>query len=139
MLATYAKHGQHARLKAPQVAAPAPTHDQIMLAFANEVLSYESAQLNIHFAHIGLTGPCPCDDCRHVEQYPAAFFLFARQVVRKAEWMQEREKLAAEMLASAHAQQDTFRLIDRVDDALKIGALHELTGISGKAEMEAAQ
>jgi hypothetical protein len=47
--------------------------------------------------------------------------------------------VAAEMLAAAHAQQDAFRLVDRVEDALKIGTLHELTGIEGKAELEAAK
>jgi hypothetical protein len=36
--------------------------------------------------------------------------------------------VAAEMLAAAHAQQETFRLIDRVDAALEIGMLHQLTG-----------
>jgi hypothetical protein len=41
------------------------------------------------------------------------------------------------MLAVAHAQQETFRLIDRVDAALEIGVLHELTGISGKEELKA--
>jgi hypothetical protein len=37
--------------------------------------------------------------------------------------------VADEMLAVAHAQQETFRLIDRVDAALEIGVLHELTGL----------
>jgi hypothetical protein len=45
--------------------------------------------------------------------------------------------VADEMLAVAHAQQETFRLIDRVDAALEIGVLHELTGISGKEELKA--
>jgi hypothetical protein len=122
MLATFAKHGQNARIKSPQ--APALTHDQIMLAFANEVLKYESAQLNIHFAYIGLTGPCPCDDCRNVEHYPSAFFKFARDVVRHAEWMENREALAQEMLAAGKEQQ--FRLQDRVDAAVAVGIATEV-------------
>jgi hypothetical protein len=55
-------------------------------------------------------------------------------------WYQ-REFAAWKMLrAAAKRQQEaTFRLIDRVDAALQIGMLHELTGIEGKAELEAAQ
>jgi hypothetical protein len=45
--------------------------------------------------------------------------------------------VADEMLASGHAQQETFRLIDRVDVAMQVGVLHELTGISGKEELKA--
>jgi hypothetical protein len=53
-------------------------------------------------------------------------------------WVQsESERLAAEMLERAHAQQETFRLIDRVDAAIQIGVLHELTGIEGKEKLEA--
>jgi hypothetical protein len=47
--------------------------------------------------------------------------------------------VADEMLQAAHAQQDTFRLIDRVDAAIQIGKLHELTGIEGKEKLEAAK
>jgi hypothetical protein len=131
---TFAAHG-HKRTLRPisQTPAPALTHDEILLNFAREVLKYESAQLNIHFAGIGLTSPCPCDDCRHIEQYPAAFFKFARDVVRRADWMNEREQLAKQMLDAGKAQ--AFRLIDRVDAAIAVGQAAELVA----AEMEVAQ
>jgi hypothetical protein len=124
MLATFAKHGQNARIKSPQ--SPALTHKQIMLAFANDVLNYTSAQLNIHYACIGLTSeddPCPCDDCRGEARYPAAFYMFARDVVIHAEWMENREKLAQEMLNAGKEQQ--FRLQDREDAALAVGIATE--------------
>jgi hypothetical protein len=38
----------------------------------------------------------------------------------------ESERLAAEMLQAAHAQQDTFRLLDRVDTAIAVGQAAEL-------------
>jgi hypothetical protein len=55
--------------------------------------------------------------------------------------------VADEMLNAAKEQADRkpelhtkkgFRLIDRFDAAIQIGTLHELTGIEGKAELEAA-
>jgi hypothetical protein len=131
---TLTAHG-HKRTLRPTSKTPAPalTHDEILLNFAREVLKYESAQLNIHFAGIGLTSPCPCDDCRHIEQYPSAFFKFARDVVRRADWMNEREQLAKQMLDAGKAQ--AFRLIDRVDAAIAVGQAAELVA----AEMEVAQ
>jgi hypothetical protein len=131
---TLTAHG-HKRTLRPISKTPAPalTHDEILLNFAREVLKYESAQLNIHFAGIGLTSPCPCDDCRHIEQYPSAFFKFARDVVRRADWMNEREQLAKQMLDAGKAQ--AFRLIDRVDAAIAVGQAAELVA----AEMEVAQ
>jgi hypothetical protein len=53
--------------------------------------------------------------------------------------LKEQAQEAERQLSAAHAQQEAFRLIDRVPDALAIGTLHELTGISGKAETEAAK
>jgi hypothetical protein len=131
---TFAAHG-HKRTLRPISKTPAPalTHDEILLNFAREVLKYESAQLNIHFAGIGLTSPCPCDDCRNVAQYPSAFFLFARNVVRHADWMNEREQLAKQMLSVAAAEANRkpgrdseFRLIDRVDAAIAYGQVAEM-------------
>jgi hypothetical protein len=51
--------------------------------------------------------------------------------------LKEREQEAERQLQAAHAQQETFRLIDRVDVAMQVGVLHELTGISGKEELKA--
>jgi hypothetical protein len=42
--------------------------------------------------------------------------------------LKEREQEAERQLQAARAQQETFRLIDRVDAALEIGMLHQLTG-----------
>jgi hypothetical protein len=114
--------------------APAPTHEQIMLAYANEILKYESAQANLHFAFIGSDSPCPCDDCRHIEVYPGKYSVFAREVVRaNGDWYAERERIAQDMLAAGHEQNpQAFRLLDRVNDAIEIGKLHEATGIEGE-------
>jgi hypothetical protein len=47
----------------------------------------------------------------------------------------ESERLAAEMLERAHAQQETFRLIDRVDAAIAYGQVEEM--VNERHEMEA--
>jgi hypothetical protein len=47
----------------------------------------------------------------------------------------ESERLAAEMLQAAHAQQDTFRLIDRVDAAIAYGQVAEM--VNEQHEVEA--
>jgi hypothetical protein len=124
VMPTLTAHG-HKRTLRPISKTPAPalTHDEILLNFAREVLKYESAQLNIHFAGIGLTSPCPCDDCRHIEQYPSAFFKFARDVVRRADWMDKREQLAKQMLADATTQAN--RLLNRAVTAVAIGKAAE--------------
>ena len=102
---TVQTHGRKQTQYRPQSKTAPLTRDEVLLIFAREVLKYEAAQLNIHFAFIGSVTPCPCDDCRNVEQYPAPFFLYARQVVRRSEWMNEQEKLAQEMLDAGKAQQ----------------------------------
>jgi hypothetical protein len=120
--------------------APAPTHEQVMLAYANEILKYESAQVNLHICFIGSDTPCPCDDCRHIEVYPGEYSVIARQVVRaNGDWYAERERIAQDMLAAGHEQNpQAFRLLDRVNDAIIYGQAAELLNDDTPAPVAAA-